>query len=126
MSPIRRFFDGLSLVLITALALGGPLAIGFFAWLALGDGLDINPGDPLRAGRIWLIRENRRFTALAVSSVGSAAPQNAADGVQCARTYFTALRWSPSLSLDRNTGTCSCYAVVDGRLRQSTTLCAEE
>jgi hypothetical protein len=131
MSSFRRFLDGLGLALITLFALGGPLAIGFFAFLALGDGLELNSSNPLRAGRIWLLRENRRFTALAISSIAPAAPQPTSDdampdNIQCARTYFTALRWSPALSLERTAGTCTCYSYVDDALRDSRIPCAAE
>ena len=131
MSPFRRFLDRLGLAVFTLLALGGPLAIGFFAYLALGDGLELNSSNPLRAGRIWLLRENRRFTALAISSVAPAAPQIASDdaqpdNIQCARTYFTALRWSPALSLESTAGTCTCYSYVGDALRDSRIPCAAE
>jgi hypothetical protein len=125
MKSLRLTLERLGIALITVLALGGPLALGAFTYLALGDGFDIAAGDPLRAARIWLIKENRRFTTLAFTMNTAEAPAGAEPGLQCARIWFTALRWSPELSLERTAGACTCYAAVDGALRQSRTPCAQ-
>jgi hypothetical protein len=125
MKSLRLTLERLGIALITVLAIGMPLALGAFTYLSLGDGFDIAAGDPLRAARVWLIKENRRFTALAFTTTASEAPSGAEAGLQCARTWFTALRWSPELSLERTAGACTCYASVDGALRQSRTPCAQ-
>jgi len=125
MKSLRLTFERLGIALITVVALGGPLALGAFTYLALGDGFDIAQDDPLRAARVWLIKENRRFTALAMSSTSTESPAAADPGVQCARTWFTALRWSPELSLERTAGLCSCYQEIDGALRQAPATCAQ-
>lgn len=125
MSKFRLWLERLGLVLITILALGSPLALGLFGYLALGDGIEFGGGDPLRTGRLWMIRENRRMTGIGLVTQSSTSPDDPADaGLQCARTNFTALLWSPNWTIDRNTQTCTCYAALDGRLRDSTTPCA--
>jgi hypothetical protein len=125
MSKFRLWLERLGIVLITFLALGTPLALGLFGYLALGDGIDFGAGDPLRAGRIWMIRESRRMTGLGLVTQSSALPADSSEaGLQCARTHFTAVLWSPDWHIDRNSQSCTCYASIDGRLRDSKTPCA--
>ena len=124
MHKFRLPLERLGLLLITIIALGAPLALGFFSYLALNDGIDLNASDSLHASRIWLVRENRRFTALAISTRSGAAATDDAPDLQCARTYFTALHWSPKISLERVAGACTCYTRVDDTLREATAPCA--
>jgi hypothetical protein len=125
MSKFRLWLERLGLVLITFLALGTPLALGLFGYLALGDGIDFSSDNPLRASRVWMIRESRRMTGLGMVTQSSATPADTGlAGLQCARTHFTALLWSPDWQLDRNSQSCTCYTTVDGRLRDSKTPCA--
>lgn len=125
MSKFRLWLERLGLVLITFLALGTPLALGLFGYLALSDGIDFNTSDPLRAGRIWMIREPRRMTGLGLVTQSSSTPADSSQaGLQCARTHFTALLWSPEWRIDRNAQSCTCYITADGRLRDSKTPCA--
>ena len=124
MHDFRLTLERIGLLLITVVALGAPLALGFFSYLALSDGFDFNTSDPLRAGRIWLVKENRRFTALAISTTRGAAAADDAPDLQCARTHFFALRWSPELSVERTTGSCTCFTRIDGALHEAPAPCA--
>lgn len=88
---------------IAVLALGLPLLLGLLGWLAVSDGIGWNEGDPLREGRLWMVKESRSFTGLALQlHTGGAL----ADGSQCARSRYLALKWSPMLALDQSTGEC--------------------
>lgn len=118
-SKSRLWLERAGVALITVVALGTPLLLGFFGYLALGDGLEINGGDPLRETRIWMIKDNRRLRGLAVLRQTAVAQ----DGLQCARAHYNALLWSPELSLESNSTNCLCYTFEGGQLRQSTTLC---
>lgn len=119
-SKSRLWLERAGVALVTVVALGTPLLLGFFGYLALGDGFEINSGDPLRETRIWMIKENRRLRGLAMLRQTTVAQ----DGLQCARANYSALLWSPALATESNSTSCLCYTMdAAGQLRQSTTPC---
>jgi hypothetical protein len=121
MSTSRIWFARLGTALIAVLALGTPLLLGLFGYLALNDGIDWNTGDPLREGRLFMVREKRRMTGIAIVTKSAETAKTPAQS--CARTQYNALLWSPALGLDRNSAACSCYAMQDGRLREVSRVC---
>jgi hypothetical protein len=118
-SKSRLWLERAGVALVTVAALGTPLLLGFFGYLALGDGLEFNSGDPLRETRIWMIKDNRRLRGLAVLRQTAVAQ----DGLQCARASYSALLWSPQFSTESNSASCVCYAIDGLQLRQSPTPC---
>jgi hypothetical protein len=118
----RLWFSRLGVALVTIVALGAPLLMGLVGYLAISDGIDWSASDPLRAGRMFMLRENRRMTGIGI--VTKSATSDVTNSATCARTHYTALIWSPALMLDRNSATCTCYAPKDGQLRDTTTPCA--
>ncbi len=89
---------------IAVLALGLPLLLGLLGWLAVSDGIGWNEGDAQREGRLWMVKESRSFTGLALQMHTNS---TLADGTQCARSHYLALKWSPRLALDQSTSECA-------------------
>jgi hypothetical protein len=119
----RLWWERFGVMLITFFALGTPLLMGFFAYLALSDtGIEWNVGDPLREGRLWIIYERRRPAGIGL--VTHTAANTSQPNRQCARTNFTALMWTPNLKIDRDSSTCICYQTVNDNLRDTTDTCA--
>ncbi len=121
MTTSRVWLARLGTAFVTVIALGTPLLLGLFGYLALSDGLDWGAGDPLREGRLFMVREKRRMTGVAL--VSKSAEASADPEQTCARTHYTALLWSPEWTLDRNSASCSCYAPRDGKLREIAPVC---
>jgi hypothetical protein len=102
MNPKRERAANAGVGCIAVLALGLPLLLGLLAYLAVTDGIGWNEGDPLREGRVWMIKENRNFTGLGLQwhtdgSIGAK---------PCARSHYLALKWSPGPAIDRSTREC--------------------
>lgn len=117
----RLWLERLGIALITVIALGSPLLMGFVGYLAISDGIDWGSGDPLREGRVFMLREPRGMTGLGLVRKSSAT--DASGALSCARTHYTELRWTPALALDGNANSCTCYALQEGRLRDTSTPC---
>jgi hypothetical protein len=121
MSKTRLWLERLGVALITVIAIGTPIALGLFSYLALTDGIDWGAGDPLHQGRLWMLRERRDMVGLGLMyQTDNSAPQ---PGLICSRTNYSALIWSPALTTERNSSTCQCYVSANGQLTQSPTPC---
>jgi hypothetical protein len=115
----------LTVILSTVFALGAPLMLCLFGYLALSDGFVWSEGDPLREGRLFMMRDNRRLVGLGLVTKSSANPADATVSTQvCARTHFTGLQWSPRWAFEQNSDACSCYVDNAGRLREVKSGCA--
>lgn len=117
----RLWLERLGIALITVVALGAPLLMGVVGYLVISDGIDWGVGDPLREGRMFILREPRGLAGIGI--VRKSPASDASGTLNCARTHYTELRWSPSLGIDGNANTCTCYAMQDGRLRDTKTAC---
>jgi hypothetical protein len=119
-SPARLWVERLIIVGVAGAALLAPLALGFAFFLATGDGLRINAGDPLREARLWMIQEKRGATGLALSiSQPAAGPP----GTACARARVHFLKWDAGLRREPDAVYCQCYERRAGAWTLSTTPC---
>jgi hypothetical protein len=121
MKTRKLWLERAGVALIACIALGTPLALGLFTYLALGDGIDFNAGNPLREGRLWMVRDKRSMVGLGLITT-RAEPAPAA-GLQCARTQYRALFWSPRWATESNAANCACFETIDGKLKGSKTPC---
>jgi hypothetical protein len=122
MSKTRLWLERLGVALITVVALGAPFVCGFIYFLGVTDGLEINPGEPLREARVWMIWEKGNATGIGWfrnTPAGTAQP-----GLQCARGQLTVLNWRGGLSIDNSVNYCKCYEDNgQGGLKESADVC---
>ena len=93
----RLWLERLGLAAVTVIALGTPIGLGLFGYLALTDGIDWNTGDPAREGRVWMLRDKRKLVGLGLLTHR---PEPAQPG--CATAFYTGLLWSPSIQIEHN------------------------
>jgi hypothetical protein len=118
----KLWLERAGLALITVLAIGIPLMLILYTVLSLGDGIEIASGDPLREARLWMMRERR--ASVGIGLLTHATESAPAPGLQCARTYYRAVLWRPSLSIEGNSDACVCYELIDGKLKEAKQKCA--
>jgi hypothetical protein len=113
-SPARARLEKFGVALITIFALGLPLLFGLAFYLAVNeDGISINQGNPLTETRLWMTREKRGITGIALQTSGPAQPQAPSPNTQCAITHVFILRWVDGLKTDQSANYCACYSQVE-------------
>lgn len=123
-SPARLWFERLGITLITLFALGTPLLFGLGFYLSVNEeGIAINAGNPLAETRLWMTREKRGITGLALQTTSPAQPQAPSANAQCATTRVFILRWVDGLSTDQSAAYCKCYALTNGNFSESPATC---
>lgn len=119
-SPARLWFERLGIALITIFALGMPLLFGLGFFLAVNEeGISINPGQPLAETRLWMTREKRGITGVALQTSAAAQPANPSPTLQCATTRVFILRWVDGIKTDQSATYCACYLQVESRKWQA-------
>ncbi len=118
---MKRWIERAGLALITVLAIGVPLALILYTVLALGDGIEVASGDPLREARLWMMREKRTNVGIGLLTHTAETPPQ--PGLQCARTNYRAVLWRPDLRYEGNSDTCVCYETVGGKLKEARQTC---
>jgi len=116
----RLWLERTIILAVAVAALLIPPALGFVLFLAAGDGLRINAGDPFREVRAWMIQESAGATGLALSiSQPAASPQQ----VACARTRVHFLKWDGGARREPDADYCQCYERRSGAWALSTATC---
>jgi hypothetical protein len=123
-SPAHLWFERLGITLITLFALGTPLLFGLGFYLSVNEeGIAINASNPLAETRLWMTREKRGITGLALQTTSPAQPQAPSANAQCATTRVFILRWVDGLSTDQSARYCKCYALANGNFSESPATC---
>lgn len=113
-SPARLWLERFGIALITLFALGLPLLLGLMFYLSVNeDGISINQGNPLAETRLWMTREKRGITGIALQTTSAAQPQNPSPNTKCATTHVFILRWVDGLKTDQSANYCACYSQAE-------------
>lgn len=121
----KLWLERIGVGIVTVIALAAPFVFGLAYYLAVvEEGLAINDGDPLREARIWLVRERRGASGLAVQTTASAAGADPAQAAQCARTNVIFLSWTSGLRVDEQVSYCKCYRRAGNQWNETALACA--
>lgn len=121
----KLWLERIGIGIVTVIALTAPFVFGLAYYLAVvEEGLSINESDPLRASRIWMVRERRGVSGLALQTTSPAAAADPAQANQCVRTNVVFLRWDGGLRVDEQVSYCKCYRQAGNQWVEAGTMCA--